>query len=187
VIEMYTTGETKVTDSQLDDLEKYFGVKFPQAYRDFMLITNGGIPLHGCFDSKDGKESSSVSFYTVLPGNSRDAVENNKAREHRLPRGFVAIGDDGGGNEICIDCNEGQEYGKIYFWDHDNEADQAQGETPETVENIYLLGDTFSEFLEGLYDLELSDLSQGSYLKDDPIGGARFKALMDPEDYWLDD
>jgi hypothetical protein len=75
----------------------------------------------------------------------------------------------------------------IYFWDHDNEADQALGETPETVENIYLLGDTFTEFLEGLYDVKLPDLPQGSYLKDDPVGGATFKALMKPEHYFFDD
>jgi hypothetical protein len=187
MIEMYTTGETKVTDSQLNDLEIYFGVKFPQAYSDFMLITNGGIPLHCCFNFKDGSEGSTVSFYSVLPGDSFDIVKRNKARAGRFPRGFVSIGADGNGNAICIDCNEGEGYGKIYFWDHENEADLAQGETPETVENIYLLGDTFTEFLEGLYDVELLDLQQGSYLKDDPIGGARFKALMKPEHYWLDD
>ena len=61
MIEMYTTGEAIVTESQLNDVEKYFGVKFPQAYIDFMLVTNGAIPLHGCFDSKDGTESSNVT------------------------------------------------------------------------------------------------------------------------------
>jgi hypothetical protein len=186
MIEMYTTGEAQVTDSQLNDLEKHFGVKFPQAYRDFMLTTNGGIPLHMCFNFKDGTDGSTVGFYTVLPGNSRDIVESNKVREQRLPRGFVSIGDDDNGNEICINCNEGQGYGKVYFWDHDNEADEALGETPETVKNVFLLGDTFTEFLEGLHDVELPNLRR-SYLKDDPVGGARFKALMEPEDYWLDD
>ena len=186
MIEMYTTGETQVTESQLNDLEKYFDVKFPQAYRDFMLITNGGIPLHGCFDSKDGKESSSVSFYSVSPGDNFDMAENNDARTGRFPRGFVSIGADGNGNEICIDCNEGQGYGKIHFWDHENEADTAQGETPETIGNTLLIDNTFAEFLEGLYDVELLDLPKG-YLEDDPVAGARFKALMKPEHYWLDD
>ncbi|MDR3617179.1 MAG: SMI1/KNR4 family protein [Candidatus Obscuribacterales bacterium] len=186
MIEMYTTGETTITESQLNDLEKYFGVKFPQAYRDFMLIANGGIPLHCCFNFKDGTDGSTVSFYTVSPGNRRDIVGSNKAREQRLPRGFVSIGDDDNGNEICIDCNEGQGYGKIHFWDHENEADAAQGETPETVGNTLLIDDTFAEFLEGLHDVELLDLPKG-YLEDDPIAGARFKALMKPEHYWLDD
>jgi hypothetical protein len=186
MIEMYTTGETQVTESQLNDLEKYLGVKFSQAYRDFMLITNGGIPLHGCFDSKDGTESSSVNFYSVSPGDNFDMAENNDARTGRFPRGFVSIGADGNGNEICLDCNEGQTYGQVFFWDHDDEADQAQGETPETVKNIHLLGDSFTEFLEGLYKGELLDLPKG-YVVDDPIAKARFKALMKPEDYWLDD
>jgi hypothetical protein len=186
VIEMYTTGETKVTDSQLNDLEKHFGVKFPQAYRDFMLTTNGGIPLHMCFNFKDGTEGSTVAFYTVLPDDRFDIIERNEARAGRLPRGFVSIGDDDNGNEICIDCNEGQGYGKIHFWDHENEADAAQGETPETVGNTILVDNSFTEFLEGLHDVELLDLPK-CHVVDDPIGKARFKALMKPEDYWLDD
>jgi hypothetical protein len=186
MIEMYTIGESIVTESQLDDLEKYFGVKFPQAYRDFMLITNGGIPLHNCFDSKDGTESSSVSFFSVLPNDTFDIVHRNKVGAGRFPHGFISIGADGNGNAICIDCNSGPAHGKIYFWEHENEADQAQGETPETVQNIYLLGDTFTEFLDGLHDIELPDFSN-SYVVDDPIAKARFKALVKPEDYWFDD
>jgi cell wall assembly regulator SMI1 len=186
MIEMYTIGETQVNESQLNHVEEYFGVKFPQAYRDFMLITNGGIPLHNCFVSKDGTESSSVSFFSVLPTDSFDIVKRNKARTGRFPNGFISIGADGNGNAICIDCNAGEGYGKIYFWDHENEADEAQGETPETVGNIFLIDNTFSEFLEGLHDVELLDLPKG-YLEDDPVAGARFKALMKPEHYWLDD
>jgi hypothetical protein len=49
-----------------------------------------------------------------------------------------------------------------------------------------LLGDTFTEFLEGLYDGELLDLPKG-YVEDDPIAKATFKALMKPEDYFFDD
>jgi len=88
-----------------------------------MLITNGGIPLHGCFNFKDGTEGSTVAFYTVLKVDRFDIVGRNKVRAGRLPRGFVSIGADDNSNAICIDCNEGKRFGKVFFWAHDNEAD----------------------------------------------------------------
>ena len=45
--------------------------------------------------------------------------------------------------------------GKIYFWDHEMEADE--GETPN-YSNLTLIADSFDEFIEGLHsDDEISD------------------------------
>lgn len=140
MIEMYSFGKLPLAEEQLTAVEKHFGIKFPDSYRQFMLQTNGGIPMIGSFDCKDGIERSAVNnFYYILPGDDNDIIVVNENRQGRFPDGFVSIAPDGGGNAICIDCKAGPEYGKVYFWDHEREADPDQGQTPETAGNVHLL------------------------------------------------
>ena len=61
----------------------------------------------------------------------------------------IPIADDPGGNAICLGMS-GNERGKVYFWDHEMEADE--GDEP-TFENVYLVAESFASFLKSLKDL----------------------------------
>lgn len=66
----------------------------------------------------------------------------------RIPDNFLPIGDDFGGNIICISIR-GNNFGKIYFWDH--EEDTYEGEYP-SYENVHLVADSFDGFVNLLQD-----------------------------------
>lgn len=78
--------------------------------------------------------------------NSEDYID---IYEDRLPRAFLPIGNDPGGNVICLGVSE-PHYEAIYFWDHEEES-----EDPEDMTNMYFLADNIYEFVDNLYkDLE---------------------------------
>ena len=72
----------------------------------------------------------------------------------RMPETLIPVGDDGGGNKICLGV-KGQEKGMVFFWDHENEWDEEdyleeEGEPmPEEFkfQNVYLIANSFEEFL----------------------------------------
>ena len=59
------------------------------------------------------------------------------------------IASDDYGNSICL-IVKGPNRGKIYFWDHEMEADTDQGEVAD-YSNMTLISDSFNEFIECLY------------------------------------
>ena len=64
----------------------------------------------------------------------------------RMPEELVPIAHDPGGNQICI-AVAGPKTGAVYFWDHEEEADD--DETPG-YDNVYLIANSFNEFLNSL-------------------------------------
>ena len=40
-----------------------------------------------------------------------------------MPESLIPLGDDGRGNQICLGVS-GDETGKVFYWDHNNEWDE---------------------------------------------------------------
>src|SRR5690625_7710141 len=72
--------------------------------------------------------------------------------DSRLPKGFIAIGDDPGGNAILLGIS-GPHYDQIYFWDHENEPDLDEPD----MSNMYFLADNIWEFFNNLYEDDSDD------------------------------
>ncbi len=86
-----------------------------------------------------------------MNGNHKADIRNNiEIYRGRLPSRFIPIGADASGNALCISIT-GADRGKIYFWTHEKEADPDKGESPDTVDNIMLVADSFDAFIAGLY------------------------------------
>ena len=106
------------------DLEKVLGIKLPNDYIDFLLITNG-------YSGKLGQ--SNVHFIGI-----------EKIEEYTLAYGgeffpwIVFIGTDGGNEMYVIDKrNEKLQFGLLPYIGEDKD--------------FMLLGDTFEEFIKHLY------------------------------------
>ncbi|MDX2105821.1 MAG: SMI1/KNR4 family protein [Candidatus Melainabacteria bacterium] len=158
MIEILSPGPS-IKLEQIDNIEKTLKVSFPEDYKRFLLAHNGGTPSPGAFNCVDGESSSVCGFHEIGADDHKDILNVAKIRKDRLPRNFVAIACDGGGNEICIDCEPGQDFGKVYFWEHETEADLSQGETPETAGNIHLIAPSFTKFLECLHEAPMTEIS----------------------------
>ena len=65
-----------------------------------------------------------------------------------MPQGYLPIGCDPGGNQICL-VVKGQNYGQVFFWDHEFEADD--GNEP-TDDNLTFIAPDFDAFLKSLHE-----------------------------------
>lgn len=180
MIDLYKPGPP-IKKDQLEAVEKTLGLTLPNDYKEQILHHNGGVFEAGSFFCRNGFPACIDWLYHVLPGDDNDIINCNEARAGRLPKGFVAIGPDPFGNEICINCLPGADYGKVYFWDHDREAEPEDGETPETVDNYHLIADSFTEFLNGLYKEPEPTEEEMANVRDtsSPIAKARMKKMME--------
>src|SRR5262245_15198184 len=118
-----TNKGPQLKESDLKTFEKEIGSTFPDDYRNFLLTYNGGEPKPYFFKVQGWQYQQSLvnQLKGIIPnGKSVDLVEDNSIMEGRLPKGFVSIGDDPGGNKLLI-STAGSTRGKIYFFDHENE------------------------------------------------------------------
>ncbi len=145
-------SETPLSSETIRKVEERLGIVFPIEYRDFLRLHNGGRPRPAVFRFKKPSgqfADSCVDWFLAIYEGEHDNFESYfETYQHRLPTELVPIAHDPGGNLICIAVS-GTLNGFVFFWDHENECDI--GETP-TFANVYLIADTFSEFVNSLQD-----------------------------------
>lgn len=161
MVQMHSTGKLPLLEQDIQRVAKHFGVEFSAEYQQFMLATNGGI-LAGAssFKCQNGFQSCVGWFYSIDKGDDSDIIAANERRQYRLPKQYIAIGTDGGGDEICLDCRPGPGFGNVYYWDHNFEADQESGMLPEDADNCYFIADSFSKLLDSLFETKLPTPSE---------------------------
>ncbi|WP_236347782.1 SMI1/KNR4 family protein, partial [Paenibacillus plantiphilus] len=91
-----------ITDIELFEKQNEF--IFPDEYRKFLLENNGGKPEPHIFKISDEKGESGVTgFFTINDGARYNQLERYlDIFKGRIPKGFIPIGDDPGGNMICL-------------------------------------------------------------------------------------
>jgi hypothetical protein len=135
----------------LECLESFWEFSLPDSYKIFLLEKNGGYPEKKYFDFKNQDDGSVLQgFLGITPKEHLNLLETLKIYSGRIPTWSFPIAYDTFGNLILISV-KGPDRGKIYFWDHELEADPAQGETPD-YSNLTLIADSFDEFINGLYE-----------------------------------
>jgi cell wall assembly regulator SMI1 len=160
---MVTFSETNnpTNIKEIDLIETWIGLNFPPEYKEHLIKYNGGRCSPNVFEFiENGKQSSSCVdwFFAIYDGEYyklRDEIEMVKLNEKRLPTHIIPIACDPGGNLVCISCGS-DDYGKVYFWDHENEVDYTVS-GDDDYSNLYLIANSFNEFIDGLTDLELDD------------------------------
>ena len=76
-----------------------------------------------------------------------DRIGHFVSMRDELPKGVVPIGQDMGGNTLCLAVT-GEDTGTVLFMDHEAET----GPHEDGWENLYVCARSFTEFLEGLHD-----------------------------------
>ncbi|MBN1312390.1 MAG: SMI1/KNR4 family protein [Anaerolineae bacterium] len=142
-----TDSGSALTEHDIEAAENAMGVRFPDDYRHFLLQNNGGKPDPNMFLIPDhpipGQSDLLDWFYCIVHDSPIDIISACRAFKGRVPEECLSIGCDPGGNQICLVIS-GTEQGKIYFWDHEEEADE--GEEP-TYGNMYLIADSLNDLL----------------------------------------
>jgi hypothetical protein len=138
------------TATALTELEGRLGFELPEPYRRFLLRTNGGQPTPDRLfvPGWHGKSTCLAWFYGVQGGPHYDLAANAERMAEWLPDGFVPIGEDSGGNCVCL-ATKAPHSGRVYFWDHESRM-QEDGTPKRTVESLFEIAPSFEALLASL-------------------------------------
>jgi hypothetical protein len=140
----------QLTNRKIDQAERHLGRPIPPAYRQFLLKYNGGHPDPSDFRMAGGRKGTTQigtvkSFLGInVPEETLNLDYVLETFRDRLPARLFPVARDPGGNLIGI-STEGADAGKVYFWDHEREAEEGE---PPTDKNLYLIAESFDEFLD---------------------------------------
>jgi hypothetical protein len=153
---VFIKTQPPATVAELEDLERYAKLSFPEAYKQHILRYNGGRCEPNVFYFLEQGQRTSSAVHWFLPtrregwGSLRDYIETYKIDEKRLPSSLLPIAHDEGGNLICLAC-AGEEVGRVYFWDHETEVDYTV-EADKVRTNLYPIADSIPQFLAALVE-----------------------------------
>ena len=146
-MKLYDSGK-KLTKDSLERFEKMLGKFLPSDYKDFMMKDNGGTPEEDlAFSFIDVTTNSTNNsdirelfvFYEDEDNDNFDdivRIYNSMVNENLIPPFFLPIGDDSGGNPICMN-----------FCDHELENKDTGFLASSKI------ADSFTGFLSALYKL----------------------------------
>lgn len=141
-----------ISESAIRDFEENIGMPFPPDYREFMLKYNGGDPLKCVFKFQDATgpySDSIIRYFFAFSDDYNESIKHNHeiyTLADRVPKNILPIAEDPGGNIVCLSL-AGDDVGKVYFWDHEQEG---LTEASSTYENLELIANSFTEFVDGL-------------------------------------
>ncbi|MBL8706536.1 MAG: SMI1/KNR4 family protein [Rhodospirillales bacterium] len=129
----------------IEELERSLDVTLPEAYRSFLLSTNGGRPWPDIVDVP-GLPGSPTDVQVLL-GIDRDIASENIlwraefiARDYPAQR-LVPVGSDSGGNCFCLQVRDGIAsnvvFGDLYGWN-------------AHIPSLYAVAPDFATFLSQL-------------------------------------
>jgi len=135
-----------ISEIDISAVEKALNIKFPSAYREFLLKFNGGRPQPNHFvilNNPSDTHGILEYFFGINAPDYSDIIKQHSIYANRIPKNLFPIATDPGGNLICIDLVTN----KIFFWDHEEESEE--GQIP-SLKNIYPVANTFEELLNNL-------------------------------------
>jgi hypothetical protein len=139
-----------VDQGLIDSFEKKFSIKLPEEYRFFLKKYNGGYPEPDSFSFNDAADGSTVDRFLGLGVGEYSNLEKYlHTYRSRIPKRLFPIAHDPGGNLVLIGLF-GPELNKIYFWDHELEAEESEPD----MSNVYFLANDLDEFLNSLCKID---------------------------------
>jgi hypothetical protein len=164
------TGTTfsPMSEDDVTRIEAELEASFPEPYRS-LLKTYGGFSFGEYVDFHVAKElrgtipSRGVGHFSYSYGAASPDYDETLSFEwnigcyrERMPETLVPIANDGGDNQICLGVS-GDEAGKVYYWDHNNEWDEddyldfGKPVPPDLkFQNVHLIANSFDEFVQCL-------------------------------------
>lgn len=136
--------QSKPIDNEtIEHTERYFGIKFPNDYKDCIKEVNGGYPTPDTFNF-DGRNEAVLLCLLSLTSQQGNITEVYDLNSNVLPAGVYPFARDPFGNLICFDYRGDIESPIIVFFDHELDSNEA----------IYYVCNTFTELLESLYSID---------------------------------
>ncbi len=135
-------------EASIEQVEAYFGVVFPERFKEIVRTYNYGGPKNTLvfMTSRDEERLFSFLLNFNLSG-SETILKTYKMIKDRLPPDVYPFAGDPGGNYLCFDYSNG-ERPEIKFWDHEAMVEFEEGE----VENGVVIDTMHSPDFDNAYD-----------------------------------
>ncbi len=136
-----------LNENELDAFLRKIGYKLPNDYLEFLRQHNGGY-VKDSYSTyfKNGDQKFILTSMFGL-GADDDLKNQFEIFKRRIPASCIPIGRDAGGNLVCLNLSE-DNYGFVYFWDHENELEYEEGKI--TINDLYVIAESFNEFLNSI-------------------------------------
>ncbi|MDO6516600.1 SMI1/KNR4 family protein [Zobellia uliginosa] len=144
----YRSPNYKPSKAEVFAFEQYYKIHLPTDYFKFLLNHNGGYPEPCLFTKNPDLGIIAINWLNGLLKGKNGLVWNIEIYDGRIPKRFLAIGDDPGGNQICLDVSSNSTNGAVYFWDHEEEY-EFDNEN-EILNNMYFLTNSFGSLTTNL-------------------------------------
>ncbi|MDQ0244738.1 hypothetical protein J2S09_002309 [Bacillus fengqiuensis] len=154
---------------EIETIEVEYKVEFPEDFKLFLLqygtctFNEDDIYYRSIeknpWTPDDGFES--VEIFYGLDKDEYDIRQMIQRYSEYIPGNLIPFAESPGGNQICIAVN-GNEKGKIYFWDHENRNGQ---------KDLFLVAESFSDFINSFqrYQRDLPDIDDVEIWLDDDL------------------
>jgi hypothetical protein len=136
-----------VTESDIQAFETRLNARLPEDYRQFLMQHNGGKPEPYCFrvDMNGFPNESAITYFLCLSDTEQDSLSRYlKIYRDRIPVNLLPIALPLAVNLVCLSI-AGDDYGTVYFWDHNWENDELD------YTNVHFVAHSFNELLNNLY------------------------------------
>ena len=146
-------------EDEVDKLEQRIGHPLPDDYRKFLIACNGGFVGGSLWYKGVDPEGDEIEagLHHIAGFREEPYLSINGAIDNlggRIPSDLLYIHDDPFGNAILIGLT-GDQKGRIYFWDHEEEAwDDDLDFGDDDSDGLLLLANSFTEYVAGLTENE---------------------------------
>jgi hypothetical protein len=138
---------SRLAEEDIKKFEDKYEIKLPKAYKEFLLLHNGGKPVIRRFKTAEGTMTSSVMLFFPLSEETEFNLENYYriyTEGSIVPSNMMPIGIDPADSLICLQIEDED---KVYFCD----MDYFEEDEELRKEFILLVADNFSTFLNNLF------------------------------------
>jgi hypothetical protein len=146
----FSKGFGPVSARKVTTFERRFGINLPADYKQFLRSTNGGIPAPNCFRVPDRGDALAGWLYGIRDERTDGDLEWEQGQAtlwDPLPDGFIAIGEDPGGNRLLL-ATLGEDAGRVFFWDRVGFWIREDGH------NTFPVAASFTEFVQSFRELD---------------------------------
>ena len=133
-----------LSEEELNDFETANQVKLPAEYRSFLLENNGGVPINQLNQSP---QTIVTYIFGMHNGDYYASLYKHiDMFNTRLPLSCFPIASDPFGNLFIMSLHT-ENYGQIFFWDHEGEPEEQNG---HYIDNVSFVSYSFDKFLKDL-------------------------------------
>jgi hypothetical protein len=140
-----------LSENDLRAAEQQLRIELPRDYRAFLLAHNGGRPMPNRFPiigNRSGNQGILDWLFGLHTDRHYNLLRTATAARGRVPSDLLPIGEDPGGNLICLSIS-GPNRNKVFFWTLEDEVDEDE---PPAYSNVYFVANNFTELLGSLTD-----------------------------------